>query len=126
MDAARTNHWGDPLPEFRQVIDPDTAGQWSALAGHFERLCQTLVKAGGGTLQWINTGNANDSVWRSGGCRMSRSPSTGVCDSHGRTFDHENLFVVGAPTLPNPGIGGETLAFVALSLRAANEIAKGM
>ena len=71
----------------------------------------------------MNFGEADDSVWRSGGCRMGESAATGVCDSHGRAFDHENLFIAGAPTLPNPGIGGETLAFVALSLRAATEIA---
>jgi len=126
VDSARTNRWGDPLPEFRQVIDPATAGHWSALSAHFEALCQRLVKAGGGKIQWMNVGSANDSVWRSGGCRMGSHASTGVCDSYGRTFDHENLFVVGAPTLPNPGIGGETLAFVALSLRSADEIAKGI
>ena len=57
---------------------------------------------------------------------MSDHPSRGVCDSFGRTFDHENLFIMGAPTLPNPGIGGETLAFAALSLRSAEHVAKSL
>ena len=126
LDATRRNRWGDPLPEFHQVIDPATAGQTAALSGHFGELCGSLTRAGGGRVQWMNAGDTTDSIWRSGGCRMSVQPSMGVCDSHGRTFDHENVFVVGAPTLPNPGIGGETLAFVALTLRAADEIARGV
>jgi glucose dehydrogenase len=44
-------------------------------------------------------------------------------DSFGRTHDHENLFVVGAPTLPNAGCTNGTLTFVAVTLRSAKEIA---
>jgi quinoprotein glucose dehydrogenase len=124
LDADRTNRWGDPLPRFTEALDAATVGQRDDLAKHFELLLSKLTRAGGGSVQWTNVA-ANRSVWRSGGCRMSDDPSTGVCDGFGKTFDHENLFVVGAPTLPNPGIGGETLAFVALSLRSADEIVKG-
>ena len=124
FDSTRRNRWGDPLPTFIEQPDASTAVHYTNLATHFERLCADLTRAGGGRIQWMNTGQGRDSVWRSGGCRMSSSAATGVCDSHGRTFDHENVFVVGAPTLPNPGIGGETLAYVALALRSATEIAR--
>ena len=50
-------------------------------------------------------------------------PATSVCDSYGRTHDHENLFVVGAPTLPTAGCTNGTLTFVAVTLRSATEIA---
>ncbi|MBO0799957.1 MAG: GMC family oxidoreductase [Blastocatellia bacterium] len=50
--------------------------------------------------------------------------ATSVCNSYGQTHDHENLFVVGAPTLPNAGCTNGTLTFVALTLRSADEIAK--
>jgi quinoprotein glucose dehydrogenase len=58
-----------------------------------------------------------------GGCRMGANPSTSVVDSYGRTYDHENLFVVGSPTLPTGGCTNGTLTFVALALRSAREIA---
>jgi quinoprotein glucose dehydrogenase len=123
LDADRTNRWGDPLPRFTEALDQATVGQRDDLVKHFEQLLGNLTRAGGGSVQWTNFA-ANRSVWRSGGCRMSDNPSSGVCDSFGKTYDHENLFIVGAPTLPNPGIGGETLAFVALTLRSADEIVR--
>jgi quinoprotein glucose dehydrogenase len=122
LEADRTNRWGDPLPRFTEALDEATIGQRDDLASHFEQLLGRLTRAGGGTVQWTNLG-ANRSVWRSGGCRMSDDPGLGVCDSFGKTFDHDNLFIVGAPTLPNPGIGGETLAFAALTLRSCDQIA---
>jgi choline dehydrogenase-like flavoprotein len=124
LDATRTNRWGDPLPQFGQLLDPATTRHHSDLAAHFEQLCKNLITVGGGKIQWMNYGESTDSIWRSGGCRMSDNASHGVCDSFGRTFDHENLYIVGAPTLPNPGIGSETLAFVALTLRSAEEVVR--
>jgi len=55
---------------------------------------------------------------------FSADPATSVCDSFGRTHDHENLFVVGAPTTPTGGCTNGTLTFVALTLRSADEIAR--
>ena len=55
---------------------------------------------------------------------MGTDPATSVCDSFGRTHDHENLFVVGAPTTPTGGCTNGTLTFVALTLRSAEEIAR--
>ena len=57
---------------------------------------------------------------------MGTDPATSVCDSFGRTHDHENLFVVGAPTLPTGGCTNGTLTFVALTLRSAERIAEVM
>ena len=47
-----------------------------------------------------------------------------MCDSFGRTHDHDNLFVVGAPTLPTGGCTNGTLTFAALTLRSAAEVAQ--
>ena len=49
-----------------------------------------------------------------------------MCDSYGRTHDHENLFVVGAPTLPTAGCTNGTLTFVALTLRSGHRIAEAL
>ena len=48
------------------------------------------------------------------------TPPSSVCDSYGRTHDHENLFVVGAPTTPTGGCTNGTLTFVALTLAVRN------
>ena len=58
-----------------------------------------------------------------GGCRMGADAASSVCDSFGQTHDHDNLFVVGSPTLPNAGCTNGTLTFVALTLRSAERIA---
>ena len=55
---------------------------------------------------------------------MGTEPASSVCDSFGRTHDHRNLFVVGAPTLPTGGCTNGTLTFAALTLRSATEVAK--
>ena len=57
---------------------------------------------------------------------MGTDPATSVVDSYGRAHDHENLFVIGAPTLPTGGCTNGTLTFVALSLRSADEISEGL
>jgi quinoprotein glucose dehydrogenase len=54
---------------------------------------------------------------------MGTNPNDSVCDSYGQTHDHENLFVVGSPTLPSAGCTNGTLTFVALTLRSAEKIA---
>jgi hypothetical protein len=57
---------------------------------------------------------------------LSISPlddGSGSFGLHERPVSMWSRIIAGAPMLPNPGIGGETLAFVALSLRAATEIA---
>ena len=54
---------------------------------------------------------------------MGTEPAESVCDSHGRTHDHANLWVVGAPTLPTGGCTNGTLTFAALTLRSADALA---
>jgi len=55
---------------------------------------------------------------------MGREPDTSVVDPWGRAHDHENLWIVGAPTLISGGCCNGTLTFVALTLRAVSEMGK--
>jgi len=55
---------------------------------------------------------------------MGGDPATSVVDPWGRTHDHENLFVVGAPTIVSGGCNNGTLTFSAVSLRSAEEIGR--
>ena len=59
-----------------------------------------------------------------GGCRMGTDPATSVVDAWGRSHDHENLFVVGAPTCVSASYANGTLTFSALALRSAAAIAR--
>jgi quinoprotein glucose dehydrogenase len=53
---------------------------------------------------------------------MGNDPATSVVDSYGRSHDHENLWVVGAPASVSGGCANATLTFCALALRAAERI----
>jgi glucose dehydrogenase len=83
------------------------------------------VRAGGGTVLQAEEDDA--AGWQdhpAGGSRMGDDPATSVVDGWGRTHDHENLFVVGAPTCVSGDCANSTLTFCALALRSAVEIAR--
>jgi quinoprotein glucose dehydrogenase len=82
----------------------------------------TLAKASNGRI--VSTSEGDSLEHPGGGCRKGSDRATSVCDSHGRTHDHDNLFVVGAPPTPTGGCTNGTLTFVALTLRSAQEIAR--
>jgi glucose dehydrogenase len=122
LDSANRNAFGDPLPKLAMrdaEVSRDLRG-WSEeqIRGVFE----TLARAGNGRV--IRTAVDSFQDHPAGGCRMGKDASTGVVDSWGRTFQHENLFVVGAPTMVSGSCANGTLTFCALSLRSAQEIGK--
>lgn len=57
-----------------------------------------------------------------GATRMGADPRHSVADSHGRTHDHANLFLVGSSLFPTGGTSNPTLTIAALALRAARAI----
>ena len=83
-----------------------------------------MARAGNGKVTRASVDEFQDHP--SGGCRMGDDPASSVVDSHGRTHDHENLFVVGAPTSVSGGCANATLTFCALSLRAAQEMERSL
>jgi choline dehydrogenase-like flavoprotein len=121
LDASKKNRWGDPLPAIRHVLDEATRGRAAATREHIVGVFNQLAKGNNWRVLNVSEGGYLDHP--AGGCRMGTDAATSVCDSTGRTHDHENLFVVGAPTLPTGGCTNATLTFVALVLRSANHIA---
>ena len=111
------------MPAIVHRFDEATTARAAATRAHVLDVFNTLAKAGNGRI--VNTGEGDYLDHPGGGCRMGTDPATSVCDSFGRTHDHENLFVVGAPTTPTGGCTNGTLTFVALTLRSADEIARG-
>ena len=124
LEATRKNEWGDPLPSLAFRDAPESV----ALRGQTEESIRTLfasmAKAGDGTVLRTSVDNFQDHP--AGGCRMGSEPASSVVDSWGRAHDHENLFVVGAPTCVSGSCANATLTFCALALRSAREIAKGL
>jgi quinoprotein glucose dehydrogenase len=82
----------------------------------------TIVRAGGGKILSVRVDPTQDHP--GGGCRMGTDPMKSVVNSYGQTHDHENLWVLGAPTVVSGGCCNGTLTFVALTLRSAGEIGK--
>ena len=50
---------------------------------------------------------------------MGTAPSTSVVDSHQRSWDHTNLYLVGGGSMPTVGTSNVTLTIAALCLRSA-------
>jgi choline dehydrogenase-like flavoprotein len=121
LDVTSRNSFGDPLPAIEHRLDAATQARQQFTREHFQSIWQNLAKANNGKI--LNTSAGNYLDHPAGGCRMGTDPAQSVCDSFGQTHDHENLFVVGSPTLPNAGCTNGTLTFVALTLRSAGKIA---
>jgi quinoprotein glucose dehydrogenase len=121
LDPARRNRHDDPMPTISHQLDAATRAREAQTRAHIERLFAALATNNNGRVVSTQYGDYLDHP--TGGCRMGTDPATSVTDSYGRTHDHDNLFVVGAPTLPTGGCANGTLTFSALTIRSAEHIA---
>jgi choline dehydrogenase-like flavoprotein len=121
LDSAKRNAWGDPLPKLTFRDDPASAKLRPFTEDRIRALFERMAHAGGGTVLRSNVDDFQDHP--AGGCRMGTDPATSVVDSYGRTYDHDNLWVVGAPTSVSGGCANATLTFCALALRSAGQLA---
>ena len=122
LDSTKKNEWGDPLPKLAFRDAPESVALRQQTEDSIKALFETMAKAGNGKVLRTNVDSFQDHP--SGGCRMGDDPASSVVDSWGRSHDHENLFVVGAPTCVTGSCANATLTFCALSLRSAHEIEK--
>jgi choline dehydrogenase-like flavoprotein len=121
LNPAAKNRYGDPMPKIEHRFDEPTTARLAANKQQVRDLFARMARASNGTLARTIDGDYLDHP--AGGCRMGTDPATSVCDSYGRTHDHDNLYVIGAPTAPSGGCTNGTLTFVALTLRSAEHIA---
>ncbi len=124
LDPSKKNRYGDPMPKIEHRFDEATLARKAADEEHVAGVFKRLARASNGKIVATSQGDYLDHP--GGGCRMGTDPATSVVNSYGRTYDHENLFVVGAPTTPTGGCTNGTLTFVALTLRSAEEIARSV
>ena len=124
LDAAIRNSFGDALPKIVHRLDAATEARIPATKAQIAEVFARLARAQNGKI--LSSSESTYLDHPAGGCRMGTDPSSSVCDSFGRTHDHDNLFVVGAPTLPTAGCTNGTLTFAALTLRSANEVTSAL
>ena len=117
LDASRRNPWGDPLPRLAFRDAPESAALRGFTEDRIRELFAHMARVGGGRVLRSNVDDFQDHP--AGGCRMGSDPATSVVDSHGRSHEHENLWIAGAPTAVSGGCANATLTFCALALRTA-------
>lgn len=121
LDPATKNQWGDPLPKIEHRLDEQTEALAASTQAHLAGVFERMARVDGAKI--VSTSHGGYLDHPAGGCRMGTDPAASVCDSYGRAHDHDNLFIVGAPTLPSAGCTNGTLTFVALTLRSAERVA---
>ena len=124
LDASRRTPWGDPMPVITMRDDPVSRDLRGYTEERLRAVFAELARAGNGRVLRTSSDSFQDHP--GGGCRMGHDPSSSVVDGWGRTHDHENLFVVGAPTIVSSSCANGTLTFCALAVRSAGEMARGL
>jgi len=120
LDPTNRNPLGDPMPKLQLRDAPESVELRRHSEDSIRAVFDRMAKAGDGEVLSARPDSFQDHP--AGGCRMGADGATSVVDSWGRAHDHENLFVVGAPTCVTGGCANGTLTFVALALRSAEKI----
>lgn len=123
-DSARRTPWGDPMPRLSWRDAPVSRELRGQSEQHLRDLFERMARVGNGRV--LSTASDSFQDHPAGGCRMGADPMHSVTDAWGRTHDHENLFVVGAPTCVSASSANGTLTFAALSLRSGAAIGRGL
>src|SRR5262249_25406594 len=122
LDPSQEYPHGDPMPKIEHRLDDATRARETSTRAHVQGVFATLAMASNGRI--VNNSEGDYLDHPGGGCRMGTDPAASVCDSFGRTHDHENLFVVGAPTTPTGGGSDGAPAFLALRMLSAQKLAQ--
>ena len=122
LNESAKNAYGDPQPRLTFRDSPESAALRAHTEDSIKALFQRMARAGNGEI--LRSGVDDFQDHPAGGCRMGDDPASSVVDSYGRAHDHENLFVVGAPTSVSGGCANATLTFLAVALRQATVIGR--
>ena len=110
---------GLPKPKVNYAIHEYT--RKGAMESHkdFTRIAQLM---GGTNLRYSAEGIFANNQHITGTMSMGIDPKTSVCDSYGRTHDHDNLFICSTGIMPTSATMNSTLTAAALTLRTAQHI----
>jgi choline dehydrogenase-like flavoprotein len=117
--SSKKDKLGIPTPQASYSIDDYTRRGAQASHKDFARIAQLL---GGTNLRFTAEGSFANNQHITGTMSMGNDPKTSVCDSFGRTHDHENLFICSTGIMPTAATMNSTLTGVALALRTAHHI----
>jgi glucose dehydrogenase len=120
LDDAKKNRFGDPMPRLTFRDAPESIALRQSSEESIRELFRQMARAGDGTV--ISSESAAGDIGQEhpgGGCRMGNDPATSVVDRDGRSHDHQNLFIAGAPTHVTASCCNGTLTFAALGLKTA-------
>jgi choline dehydrogenase-like flavoprotein len=117
--AADKDAMGIPKPEAHYAIDDYTRRGAERSKDDFRRIAELL---GGTNLRYTKDGEYANNQHICGTLSIGNDPRTSVCDSFGRTHDHENLFCVGTGVIPTCGTCNSTENAVALALRTTRHM----
>lgn len=120
LDPAEKDHLGLPVP----VIHVDRGANEATMEAHARKTTQALFEAVGATdIRQVRTALATHNM---GTARMSARPDDGVVDAFGRAHEVPNLFVSDGSVFPSSSTENPTLTIVALAMRQADHIARGL
>ncbi len=125
LDAKARNAFGDPMPRLTYRDAPESVALRSFSEETIRQRFREFARAGDGEI--ISSESAAADIGQEhpgGGCRMGNDPATSVVDRDGRSHDHENLYIAGAPTNVTASCCNGTLTFAALGLMTAGRIAR--
>lgn len=105
-----------PRPMMTHKHRPGAQRAWERMAAEGVR----VMRAGGAAEAWHGP---QFSAHLMGGTVMGASAAESVCDSYGRVWGADNLFVAGPGLFPTGGAANPTLTALALALRAAEHVA---
>ncbi|MCA9656054.1 MAG: GMC family oxidoreductase [Myxococcales bacterium] len=117
FDPARKTPWGDPLPMVNAVANDGAREAFATPPPRLQRFNDRLDQHAEPLQRLVLLASHP-----CGGCRMGEDPGTSVCDPFGRTHDHDNLWILGAPTCVSGGVVNATLTFVSLGLRTVDHL----
>jgi choline dehydrogenase-like flavoprotein len=120
LNSAVKDKFGIPVAN----IHVDDHENDTAMRAHAQRQGRAVYEAVGA----LRTATSRQTPATHNMCtaRMSKNPRDGVTDAHGRAHDVPNLFISDGSALSTPGSANPTLTIVALALRQAEHIARGL
>ncbi len=115
------NRFGDALPRIVNKLDEAAEAREDYTHQHIQSTYEKIAKASMTARSSTVPQAANYQDHPSGGCPRDGAGSENqrLRRSYGRTHDHPNLWLAGAPTLPTGGCTNATMTFSALTLRGA-------
>lgn len=136
--ASATDHLGLPRPEIRYDLSEYTRKGFVAARQVADQIFGRLAQSGG--QEFTATDPDSPSTFEQDGqtfnyygaghvvgtYRMGSAPSNSVVDRLQRSWDHQNLFLVGSGVFPTITTANPTLTLAALALWAADTIKKDL